>query len=194
MEAKVNLKALYLQEIAKAWGNNKSMMDYFDKKVSSVIQLSDGKLIAFDKEKIKTDFCFGYNYGIIYDEAIDQANKAMQSEVMFKHYNLEKYNDLLFDLKECLDDDCIAQLYLQRISYTGEKEPMNLYKFCCYAPSHVEEYKEHYKDITLASKEDAETIYKAVVNEREKMEKRLNTYLKRYGLSKLHIWTYDRND
>ncbi len=194
MEAKANLKALYLQEIAKAWGNDKSMMDYFDKKVSSVIQLSDGKLIAFDKEKIKTDFCFGYNYGITYDEAIDQANKAMQSEVMFKHYNLEKYNDLLFDLKECLDDDCIAQLYLKRSSYSGEKEPMNLYVIRCYAPSHVEEYKEHYKDITLASKEDAETIYKAVLNEREKMEKRLNSYLKRYGLSKLNVWTYDRND
>ena len=36
MEAKANLKALYLQEIAKAWGNDKRMMDYFDKKVSSV--------------------------------------------------------------------------------------------------------------------------------------------------------------
>ena len=71
---------------------------------------------------------------------------------------------------------------------------MNLFKFCCYAPSHVEEYKEQYKGITLASKEDAETIYQAVLNEKNKMEKRLDTYLKRYGLSKLHVWTYDRND
>lgn len=194
MEAKANLKALYLQEIAKAWGGNKSMMDYFDKKVSSVIQLSDGKLIAFDKEKIETDFCFGYGYGTTYDEAEEQADKARQSEVRFKHENLKKYDYMLTDLREVFLDDCIAQLYLQRMSYTGEKEPMNLFKFCCYAPSHVEEYKEHYKDITLASKEDAETIYKAVLNEKEKMEKRLNSYLKRYGLSKLHIWTYDRND
>lgn len=149
MEAKANLKALYLQEIAKAWGNDKSMMDYFDKKVSSVIQLSDGKLIAFDKEKIETNFCFGYGYGTTYDEAEEQADKARQSELQFKHKNLEKYNDLLFDLKECLDDDCVVQLYLQRVSYIGETEPMNLYKFICLAPSHIEDYRGYYKKLFL---------------------------------------------
>ena len=40
------------------------------------------------------------------------------------------------------------------------------------------------------TKKDIEELKKIVQSEKEKFTKRLNTYLKRYGLSKINSWSY----
>ena len=40
------------------------------------------------------------------------------------------------------------------------------------------------------SEEDKKLVIAMYEEEKEKMSKRIDTYLKRYGLSKLNVWTY----
>ena len=44
--------------------------------------------------------------------------------------------------------------------------------------------------IRLMTEEERQTVLSAYKQIREDFEKRLNTYLKRYGLSKIDTWTY----
>ena len=44
------------------------------------------------------------------------------------------------------------------------------------------------------SKSDIQKILNILAEELQKFAKRLNTYLKRYGLSKVHSWSYWRDE
>ena len=46
------------------------------------------------------------------------------------------------------------------------------------------------EDMHKLTEDECELLYYTARAEQEKFEKRLNTYLKRYGLSKCHYWTY----
>ena len=86
------MKEMYLQELSKAWKDQK-MMDYFKKSTSRVIRLSDGGLMPFEKMKIETSFCFGYSLNNHDSEDCDNANRmahyAANSQEYFIAQNLE---------------------------------------------------------------------------------------------------------
>ena len=198
MEAKAKtpqeLKAMYMSEIAKAW-SDKRMLDYFDKEVSSIVELSDGKLMSFSKRKIETDFCFGYGFTNTYDNARDTADFARQSEEYFTEKNLDKYDQEINWLTDAIQFDC--QVYAYRVNYYSAKEPLNLWRWITLSEHQLQEIKhdtERYKDLQLISIGDANLIINSIKQERTKMEKRVKTYLKKYGLSKIRTWTYDQND
>lgn len=89
MKANNELKNAYMQEIAKAWGEDAKMMAYFEKKVSEVYELTGGKLFAFEKPKIKTRFCFGCGQ---YASATNEEISDAEDEVT------RAYNDANFFL------------------------------------------------------------------------------------------------
>lgn len=159
--------------------NNKSMNDYILKSTSEVIKTSKGYLIRFEKPSIKTRFCFGHGCnGISTSEevknACNQAQNARTNEQYFLDENLEEIND---KIKQYQEND----LYYCDTNIDKSIKYITIEK-CVY----------HYNDehIEKVSKQDKELILNTLKLEKVKFEKRLNTYLKRYGLSKVHSWTY----
>lgn len=147
------MKNFYLNEMAKAWGNDAGMMAYFSKNLSGVYAMPNGGVMAFDKQKIKTDFCYGEN-GYDYNEAQGQVRNAYTNEDYFRAANLADINRLL-----------------------------NLFKPNSYGTRDIYLYRK-------ATTEERKAIVKALNEEKAKHEKKINAYLKRFGLSKVRAWSY----
>lgn len=188
-----NDKALleeYMQEYAKVWPNDKGMLDYERKKFSSAIRLQNGGILYFEKPSIDNAFCF-HDEGPDYDYYRHlMADKEKRLAQYFLDRNLSGYDEDIERLKS-LTKDC-RRLYIQRQSYTGETEPLNLWKWYSWSEWDVENEPYHYTPGTYEkmTDRDRKAILQAVKHEREKFEKRLQTYLKRYGVSKIRTWTY----
>ncbi len=202
---KMDDKALldeYLQEMAKVDGNSKSMMDYHEKCFSSAVRLENGGLVVFEKPRIETSFCFGYSdcgQGQTFDEAC-KAEEAANSESYFLNRNLSDFDERLEALRcncKFADDDphpnyYCAKWYIVRGSYGGKE--LNLYNFSAIHHWQEGDCRDMMSRATPMSDADRNTIIDGLQHERDKFEKRLHAYLKRYGTSKLHTWTYWRDE
>lgn len=180
----------YMQEYAKVWPNDKGMLDYERKKFSSAIRLQNGGILYFEKPSIDNAFCF-HDEGPDYDYYRHlMADKEKRLAQYFLDRNLSGFDEDIERLKS-LTKDC-RRLYIQRQSYTGETEPLNLWKWYSWSEWDVENEPYRYTPGTYEkmTDRDRKAILQAVKHEREKFEKRLQTYLKRYGVSKIRTWTY----
>lgn len=168
------------EEYAKIWQGDEGMQKYCMKKVSNCIKTSFGGLVVFEKPDIKTNFCFGY-----YDdeESYNIAQEACKNvgESQFLHENLEEMKGIL----QRLEGADKAKLYLTRL-YKGS----NIFNFYFYTPVQLDEIQRRGGEYIKATEEDITKIYTAQKEEFVKFEKRLKSYLKRYGTSKLNTWTY----
>lgn len=204
---KINDKALfedYMKEWQKVWKNDESMLDYERKQFNYAVRLENGGIVYFSKPSIKTEFCFGYStcgQGAEYDEA-SSACRAAKSEDYFLRANLDDMDETIKALEcNCRYDHEKGEWnrrydgmtwYIVRQEYHSQKEPVNLYEFHAYRECDVESEPWRYnkENCTKMSDADRKTILAAMKHERGKFEKRLQTYLKRYGTSKLRTWTY----
>lgn len=108
---------------------------------------------------------------------------ASKSEKYFKEQNLKQLTEWL----ELLNKD---ELYIRTKYYKSPKNSkikaiVHLRDYDFYNMS--EEQKKEYEPIIGKNKEIIEAAYKREI---EVFEKRLNTYLKKYGTSKLNTWSY----
>lgn len=165
------------------FNNSERMRKYFEKEITNVVKVTMG-LVAFYKPSIKRHFCFSYDEVMdchcgtnTYQEAVDSCRNMQVTT--FINENLEELNRKLEMLQE------------EKIYFIKGYNRNNLsIKFVS------EGYKERFPFdiIGEATEEDVEVLKVAVQQEIEKFTKRLQTYLKRYGLSKLRTWTYSIND
>lgn len=193
----------YMKEWEKVWPGDKRMLDYERGKFSYAVRLENGGIVCFEKPSIKTEFCFGYStcgQGAEYDEASAQC-RAANSEEYFLHANLDSYDEEIKALEcNCQYDNEKGERsyhyegkawYIVRQEYNSQTAPLNLYEFHAYGPWSVENEPYRYpKELVKMSDTDRKTILAAAKHERDKFEKRLHKYLKRYGTSKLRTWTY----
>lgn len=185
-EAIEEAKAEYL----KVWPNDERMVKYCQNEISNAVKLSDGRIVVVKKQKIETSFCFGYStcgQGSEYNEASDAAHHAMTSEKYFREQNLKDLQSKINLLEGKKEKSWWGDPYLSQQSYYS-CGPINNYKvvairYCDF----VEQTKGQYSTISEADKKLIIAMYKEEI---AKMNKRLDTYLKRYGLSKLNVWTY----
>lgn len=171
--------------------NDKRMNDYILKSTSDVIKTSQGFLIRFEKPIIETRFCFGYGQnGISTEDDRERANEmrdyASESEKYFIEENLKGINEQIKDIEEA-----------DKVYFTigNKKTPALRYvKTDDYLRYNNMSWHEKYffedLDAKEATKEDIELLLTTLKSEKEKFVKRIRTYLKRYGLSKVHSWTY----
>lgn len=186
-----------MAEIAKAWGNDPGMMKHFEKKLSGVYELTNGKLFAYDKPELKTRFCFGYGYcATSTDEEEREADRMAEHAATHEDYfikeNLKGINGLI----------AMVQTGRPANSYDWETYTLKLapVQYCGTPALNVRrpiatkegERLDHYGDRLAQpiSEADRVLILAALNNEREKLIKRLNTYLKRHGMSKVKTWSY----
>lgn len=197
-----SLMCEYMREWAKVWKDDKSMLDYERKRFSGAVRLQNGGILFFEKPSMKTEFCFGYSscgQGQSYDEAREEERLA-GTEDYFLHANLDDMDGGIKAL-ECNcrfpDNEYHSRYYgktwyIQRLSYDNQKEPLNLWTFRAWREYDVDTEPWRYTPGTYEKMTDTDrhTILGGLRRERGKFEKRLRTYLKRYGTSKLRTWTY----
>lgn len=179
----------YRGELVKLWRTDNKMIDFCIKKISSIRKLSNGGLITWEKPEINTSFCFGYMGQSDYEDAQQMAEHAKKDEDYFLSENLGIFDVTIKKIKSTLKENNENKLYIYK-EYS--RDSVNLWGFTVLSFSEFINQKERklYNEIQEASDEDIRTILAVEQEERKKFEKRLKTYLKRYGLSKVKTWSY----
>ena len=177
----------FRREMAKAW-RDEHMLDYECKQFSYGVRLSNGGILRYEKPSIENRFCWA-------DEgpSLDAYNRVTSSEERLKQYflreNLAQFDEDIEKLQSLTHDG--KTLYLYRESYFGETSPMNLWEWKFWDEWDVQVNPSKYPGEHVKMTEpDRKVILAGVKHEREKFEKRLNAYLKRYGTKKIKTWTY----
>lgn len=196
MMTQKELKALYKEELKKAW-NDEKMVDFCSRKTAYVIDHNNA-LYGIEKPKIETDFCFGYGmYGMSTDEDYDRADRlaqhARESEEYFIEQNLENLNRWIKNLNDISEDMQLNWAngnyphYMIETGkhYYGQSDDCKLNYYAIVDTYRGNNQGELCKDLELIKKliEGYEVVKKDFT-------KRLNTYLKRYGLTKINSWSY----
>ncbi len=189
-EVKEIVTPLYVEN----W-HDERMQKYCIGKASVAAVLSDGKVFVIEKPSIEKDFCFGYGmYLQATDEEInraeDMAEYARTDVKYFLDKNMKHFNGWLKTLNQHISD-------LENYGYTNHpimycsKYGNPNSKLIGISTIHlcdVEFYKN--QGFQELSKEDVKIILEAYEQARNLFAKRLQTYLKKYGLSQLNVWTY----
>lgn len=177
----------FKREMAKVWSDEHMLDNYECKQFSYAVRLQNGGILKFKKPSIENRFCWA-------DEgpSLDAYNRITSSEERLKQYflreNLAQFDKDIEQLQSLSHDG--TTLYLQRESYS-QTEPLNLWQWKAWSEWDVQENPSQYHgDHMKMTEADRKTILEGVKHEREKFEKRLNAYLKRYGTRKLKTWTY----
>lgn len=170
------------EELSIVWGKDSKMYRFCKNEISNIFMFEDDTFITFPKRKINTRFCFGYYDSSENNDSYDNANKmvniAKTKQDYFISENLEEINKTIEDYKK-------NDIYIIGEKYTGGKKEVYLLteKNMFY---HFDK-KENYKKLTEKEKEE---IIKILEIEKEKHIKKINSYLKRYGLSKVVSWSF----
>lgn len=180
----------YMQEMGKAW-TSKDMLDHFRKNFSSAVRLQNGGILFFEKPRIENRFCFP-DEGPAYDNYCYVTENDERLKNYFLKQNLGGFDADIEKLKSLDHDEC-KTLFIQRESYTGETAPLNLWQWRFWNEGEMKIWPSQFPSVGNYEKmceADRKVILEGVKHEREKFEKRLNAYLKRYGTGKILTWTY----
>lgn len=197
-------------EFAKAWASQK-MVDYCTNKTAAVAVLPSGQWITVDKRGIEKDFCFGES-GYDYEDAVRMARHARTSEEYFKSENMKGFRSAVKDLEEVKDpqhgstyiltihgtqydgqaEDCkLARLEFTRM--TEVLEDLGGSAYLADLPGQTITGRHNGHIYRIATNEEIGLIIAAYTEAMKAHEKKVDAYLKRYGTSKVHSWTYWRD-
>ena len=179
------LKDKFRQAQALRWGKDQKMIDYCCKKADIVYPVR-GYVAEIEKPSIETSFCYSYGYcGVSTEEdyldAARMADHARTNEDYFIAKNLHGLNEYI----EALGNDNYTA-YM-----TGNNELVQLHFCKQWEAEQQKRWAENgnYTFIELSQGERKEIAgYYGI--EKDRFAKRLKTYLKRYGMSKVQSWTY----
>lgn len=180
--AQAALKEEYLAILARdVWPNDPGMIAYCRKEIAYIVRLDGGGMVAIGKPRIETNFCFGYQLSRYdtedYDRANAMASHAARDESYFIDKNMQPIEEMMEDLKQ-------PGIY-SRNKYCGTLP---------YFPIRALEWPDHRRPVPPGAQpiteNDRAALRKGWEAVRESFRRRLDTYLKRYGLSKIHSWSY----
>lgn len=207
---KANEKEVLRNEYLKVWHNDKHMTDYCTNKTFNYAVLPDGSIIPIEKEGIQTRFCFGES-GFDYDDAAAAAAYARKSEDYFMAENMKHFNSWLDDLKKALEIDGGYPDYVCMIHYrpyTAQPDnckiaSVTFTRLCTVLDMNggsaaANELPGKYFDsygmtVKVATAEEIKILIEKYTEAAAAHEKKIKSYLKRYGLSKVYSWTYWRD-
>lgn len=163
---------------------------YYVDYIVDVIKIDDEHYITFEKQEMEKSFCFRYSN--IYGPTSEEASKACENfgEKEFKERNLNKFDHKYERVLKHLEKHETVML---RLEYAGCGMMKNYGAEIVYIETDEDAPLKN-GDIISLSTEDSNRIresYKKHVQDlRQAFEKRLDTYLKKYGMSKIRKWTY----
>lgn len=163
------------------YGNSAKMVDYCTNSVFSVWKFRDG-IVPVKKEKIKTNFCFGYSDSKYDTEDYDRANRLVEIATENQQYFIKQnHKNAGYAAVICLlgnkdfyayacprydDNSGIYGVYFRRV---GNSIPQNA---------------------VLLTTEERDEYRKILAEACKAHHKKIMTYLKRYGLTKVNAWSY----
>ena len=157
----------------------------------------DNNFLCFRKPDIKTRFCFGYGLNGVsiqedYEGAREQKKNMETNKQAFINANLESLNKSIEEIKTYIKQwiDKEEKFFSSRYNKIFIcKNSCDHLAYLAWS-SDYENIRNKEMIIKEATKEDVILIIEVYKQQIENFKKRLNTYLKRYGLSKLRTWTY----
>ena len=190
-------RELLRTEYEKIWPHSPKMVDYCVNRVAEMAVLPTGEIIPIEKQRIATRFCFGES-GYDYDDAMRMANHARTNQDYFKKENMSHFDNWI---QEITGDNImtITQSYREseRICSVQFMEPWQVVEAFggCVNLRDIAGKTIMYRNVPhrIVTPEEKQIILDAYRKAREAHEKKVNSYLKRYGTSKVESWTYWRD-
>ncbi len=178
------LRSRYMEIIKEVWSSPK-MVEYEEKNIGTIVELDNDDLYVIEKPTIETSFCFGYGmYGRSDEEsekaAFSMEHKANTDSSYFINENLKPLNRWIDDLQNG------RWVWRKRIKYSGQTNT----HLVSIEAHNIWDDRPEFKQL---SENEIKNIIAGYEEVKAQFTKRLNTYLKRYGLSKLNTWTYLRD-
>jgi len=202
---------------AQAWSDDR-MIDFCTNQVDKLLRVGD-LLVIFEKKSLKKSFCYGYGfYGRATEEEMDRAgNNAritrenpdvfieentseLKEKIELIQYILRKRHETIISSDEDYNYRFEGlEIVFKHHGYYGEK-PHNLTEIGFMKKWEIVEASggqmqaltdsESYR---VATDEEAEKVLEVLEEQLSERLKRCETYLKKYGTSKLNVWTYLRD-
>ena len=176
--------------------NNLDAKSYEAKCYEYVLKF-DNNFLCFDKPIIETSFCFGYGLNGVstqedYEGAREQEKNMETNKQAFINANLEGLNKSIEEIKTYIKQWIDKEEKFFSSRYNKIFICKNSYKHKAYLTWSWDYDNIRNKEMIIreATKEDLILIIEVYKQQIENFKKRLNTYLKRYGLSKINTWTY----
>lgn len=170
------LKAEYRTLMADVWQDQR-MIDFCTKNAEIVVKTEDGFFLELEKQSIQNNFCFGY-YGSDDEAANKMSHHARTNENYFIEENLKSIKKEIEYLSTTSD-----KLYF-RNHYTGQGNDI------LKGLVSIKPWEEPAADMVEVSENNKNLLIEAYKMQLESQTKKVNTYLKRYGLSKVRSWSY----
>ena len=191
MKMKIDpMKEQYRELLVKHWKDIR-MVNYLMKDYTVLFEI-DGGIAVIDKPRIKTRFCFGYHLNRYdskdFDDACDMADYARQS---VEHFKLENFKEIDGWIKNLEDSKGQFPNWVACVRNRYWKESTGLKTVFFVNRWELENKGQEARPLTT---EEIDIVIEAYKKARAAFEKRLNTYLKRYGMSKVETWTYWRDE
>ena len=159
------------QKVVIEYGEKRGDLEYYKSRFSTGIRFPEG-VYLFQKPRIENDFCFR-DEGPEYDYYKELCNDKKLLEEHFIAHNMEqvrepKEDETMYIIKDSWSTD--GQVYIRWSNYP-------------YIPARDQIVRE----ATEREEQEYRLQLRAV---RAEFGKRVDRYLKRFGTSKLHIWSY----
>ena len=193
----------YLEVLKTVYPRSQSMQEYYISEADEIVTLGNGMFFVIEKQKIETYFCFGYSCSQYDSEDYDRANRCVENaysnEEFFVRENLRHYRQIL----EKISDDSFVPVLRNHYNAreTGNLKSLDFIR--CWdwemklrqqsAEEIVSENDTANHQYYLLTKSDIDVVKTAYRNAMQRQEKKVRAYLKRYGLSKVHAWSYWRD-
>lgn len=195
-------KAMLRREYSKEWQTLR-MIDYCTNKAAEAAVMEDGTVVVVEKQSLKKQFCFGES-GYDMDDAMDMCRLAETNEDYFTNENMKELATWLEDLREVKEGSSryFAVIYRSpnsRIGYLNFRrdwavlEDLGGSAVVDELPGKIVKALGENTEYRIATEEDIDRLIAAYDAAAEAHYKRIQTYLKRYGLSKVRTWTYWRD-
>lgn len=200
-------KTMLRNEYRKAFHSDDSMVNYCTGKAAAVAVLPTGELLTVSKQGIETQFCFGES-GYDYDVALAAAETARTSELHFKNENMAYYLDWVRNLLDARSLDARRRLVIYDTKYTHQDPECMLRGYSLERTSDIIQalggscflrdlpgtrIELDGRRCRVATQEELDALLAAFEEAAAAHAKKVDSYLKRYGLSKVHAWTYWRD-
>lgn len=158
---------------------------YLKKCYMGAVKISNGWFYLLDKGSIENKFCFA-DEGPSYDFYL---SLTKDEEKMKQYFIDENIGELEKKLEKIEKNQGNVILMRNGYNFNG--------LFSCNALVDGEDDLRYYNfkenDIFKPTSEDVQNILNGIRFQYDQFKKRLDTYLKKYGTSKIHTWTYWEN-
>lgn len=169
------------EQYEKVW-HSKKMVDHCTDHTSGYLMI-DGIMVTFGKPSIQTDFWFG-EHTYDYDEVCETAQALSTNEQYFMDTNLK--NCKAWRYIDAIENNKYGhQPYLRGKAYCSQDDDCILGYI-----DFQRDYETNGKEIKKLDENEKKMLLEFCKDELAKFEKRLRTYLKRYGMSKCHFGVY----